>query len=176
MVVKQLSNQSELGWIEPIVLIKHNSFKKNVPTSASFSFIFVFSNKHRYNQFLQQINVKKFPSSIGCQDSNWRPLENGSPPITTRQGSYPLSKILCVSLSQPLRIWSHDLTCNPSITGHGSSWRFYREFSFQTYLAIAQWIRLRLPFRRPGFESQACHLRFFIYSICAIFVMWKERK
>ena len=27
--------------------------------------------------------------------------------------------------------------------------------------AIAQWIRLRLPSRRPGFESQAHHLRFF---------------
>ena len=44
--------------------------------------------------------------------------------------------------------------------------------------AIAQWNRLRLPSCRPGFESQASHLRFFFYSICicAIFVMWKERK
>ena len=32
---------------------------------------------------------------------------------------------------------------------------------------IAQWIRLRLPSCRPGFESQACHLRFFIY-LCYI--------
>ena len=37
--------------------------------------------------------------------------------------------------------------------------------------AIAQWNRLRLPSCHPGFKSQACHLRFFIYSICAIFVM-----
>ena len=39
--------------------------------------------------------------------------------------------------------------------------------------AIAQWIRLRLPSCRPGFESQANHLSFyFIYSqICAIFVI-----
>ena len=37
--------------------------------------------------------------------------------------------------------------------------------------AIAQWIRLRLPSCHPGFESQARHLCFFIYSICAIFVM-----
>ena len=36
---------------------------------------------------------------------------------------------------------------------------------------IAQWIRLRLPSCRPGFKSQARHLCFFIYSICAIFVM-----
>ena len=28
----------------------------------------------------------------------------------------------------------------------------------------------------PGFKSQVHHLCFFIYSICAIFVMWKERK
>ena len=37
--------------------------------------------------------------------------------------------------------------------------------------AIAQWIHLRLPFCRPGFESQASHLSFyFIYSqICTIF-------
>ena len=33
--------------------------------------------------------------------------------------------------------------------------------------------KMFLPSCRPGFES---HLRFFIYSICAIFVMWKERK
>ena len=37
--------------------------------------------------------------------------------------------------------------------------------------AIAQWICLRLPSCRPGFESQVHHLHFFIYSICAIFVM-----
>ena len=37
--------------------------------------------------------------------------------------------------------------------------------------AIAQWIRLHLPYLPPGFESQARHLRFFIYSICATFVM-----
>ena len=34
--------------------------------------------------------------------------------------------------------------------------------------AIAQWIHLCL---HPRFESQAHHIRFFIYSICAIFVM-----
>ena len=46
--------------------------------------------------------------------------------------------------------------------------------------AIAQWIHLRLPSCRPGFESQANHLSFyFIYSqICAIIVnvLLKERK
>ena len=42
--------------------------------------------------------------------------------------------------------------------------------------AIAQWNCLRQPSCRPGIESQAPHLCFFIYSICAIFVLWKERK
>ena len=34
--------------------------------------------------------------------------------------------------------------------------------------AIAQWIRLHLPSRHPGFESQAHQLCFYIYNICAI--------
>ena len=53
-------------------------------------------------QFLQQIYVEKCPSSIRCRDSNPRPLEHESPPITTRPGlppsfiySYNLIKWLC---------------------------------------------------------------------------------
>ena len=34
--------------------------------------------------------------------------------------------------------------------------------------AIAQWIRLRLPSCRPGYESQAHHLRFFSIYIVQI--------
>ena len=43
--------------------------------------------------------------------------------------------------------------------------------------ARAQWIRLRLPFCRPGFESKANHLSFyFIYSqICAILSLYCEK-
>ena len=48
-------------------------------------FIYFHFFKHTL-QFLQQINVKKCPSSIRCQDSNSRPLEHESPPITTRSG------------------------------------------------------------------------------------------
>ena len=45
---------------------------------------------------------------------------------------------------------------------------------------MAQWIRLRIPSCRPGFESQAHHLRSYS-QICAIgigivFALWKERK
>ena len=60
---------------------------KNGPTPASFSFIFGLSNKHY--KFLQQIYVKKCPSSIWCWDSNPRPSGHESPPITTRPGLPP---------------------------------------------------------------------------------------
>ena len=41
-------------------------------------------------QFLQQINVKKCPSSAWCRDLNTQPLQHESPPITTRQGLPPI--------------------------------------------------------------------------------------
>ena len=62
-------------------------FEKNGPTSASFEFIFVFSNTH-YN-FTTNRYEKICPSSIQCKDSNSQPLEHESPPITTRQGLPP---------------------------------------------------------------------------------------
>ena len=51
-------------------------------------------------QFLQQINVKKCPSSIWCRDWNSRPLEHKSLPITTRPGLPPngLSLYLAISV------------------------------------------------------------------------------
>ena len=55
------------------------------PTPASFSFIFGLF-KQISLQFLQLINVKKYPSSIQCWDSNPRPSEHGPPPIPTRPG------------------------------------------------------------------------------------------
>ena len=59
---------------------------KNVPTPASFH---LFSSFQTTLQILQQLNVKKCPSSIRCWDSNSRPLEHESPPITTRPGLPP---------------------------------------------------------------------------------------
>ena len=49
-----------------------------------------FSNKHQY--ILQQINVKKCPSSIWHWDWNPQPSERESPPITTRPGLPPYNK------------------------------------------------------------------------------------
>ena len=53
-------------------------------------------------QFLQQINVKKYQSSIQFWDSNSRPSENESPSLTTRPGLPPkwwlcLSCYFCVN-------------------------------------------------------------------------------
>ena len=63
-------------------------FLKNGPTPATFSFIFcLFPSNIR--TILQQINVKKCPSSIWHRDSKPRPLNRESPPITTRPGLPP---------------------------------------------------------------------------------------
>ena len=59
------------------------------PTPTSFSFIFGLFKQNHYN-FLQQINVKKCPSSIRRWDSNPQPFEHDSSPITTRPGLPPL--------------------------------------------------------------------------------------
>ena len=64
-------------------------FKKNGPTLASFLFIFGLF-KQTSLQFLQQIYVKKCPSSIRCWDLNPQPSERESPPITTRPGLRPM--------------------------------------------------------------------------------------
>ena len=58
-------------------------------------------------------------------------------------------------------------------------WIKYLEKSnnFRRGAAIAQWIRLRLPFCRPGFDSQTCNLCFFSL-ICDLFVhaMWEKNQ
>ena len=58
----------------------------NGPTLASFSFIFVFK---KHITILTTNKCKKCPSSIWCRDSNSRPLEHESAPITTRPGFPP---------------------------------------------------------------------------------------
>ena len=68
-----MTNQESL--VKPLLFL-------NGPTPASFSFIFGLIKQ--ILQFLQQIYVKKPPSSIWCWDSNPRPLECESLPITTR--------------------------------------------------------------------------------------------
>ena len=45
-------------------------------------------------QFLQQLNVKKCPSSLRCLDSNSQSSEHKFPPLTTRPGLLPLIRVL----------------------------------------------------------------------------------
>ena len=59
----------------------------------------VFSYKHY--KFLQQIYVKKCPTSIRCPDSNPQPSECESPPITTRPGLPPRKKIIILIAMHP---------------------------------------------------------------------------
>ena len=68
-------------------------FKKNGPSSASF-FVYFCLFKQTL-PLLQQINVKKLPSRIPCWDSNSRPLEHKSPPITTRPVLPPFKGFFC---------------------------------------------------------------------------------
>ena len=93
-------------------------FKKNGPTSVSFSFIFVLF-KHTSLLFLQQIYVKQFPSSIRCRDLNPRPSKRGSPPITTRPGlpcqegtknhqSILLQQLRHMGLVKPQRVYGEE--------------------------------------------------------------------
>ena len=75
-------------WLKPISKIGHprpigHLFFKKWANPASLSFIFGLFQTN-INKFLQQINVKKCPSSIRHRDSNPRPSERESPPITTR--------------------------------------------------------------------------------------------
>ena len=62
--------------------ILHIFFKKNGPKPASFCLFFGLFQTI-INTILQQINVKKCPSSMRHRDLNPRPLKRESPPITT---------------------------------------------------------------------------------------------
>ena len=59
-------------------------------------------------QFLQQIYVKKCPSSIRCRDSNPRPSERESLPITTRPGLPPNSFFFAFTCESSSR-WCHKI-------------------------------------------------------------------
>ena len=78
-------------------------FLKIGPTPASF--LFIFGLFKQTIQFLQQINVKKCPSSIRRWDSNPRPLERESTPITTRPGLPPFEKLFERKMSRSKEIF-----------------------------------------------------------------------
>ena len=62
-----------------------NNFKWAIP---GLFFIYICLFKPTL-QFLQQIHVKKCPSSIWCRELNPQPSKDESPPITTRPGHPP---------------------------------------------------------------------------------------
>ena len=70
----------------------------NGPSTASFSFVSSFQTNIT---FLQQIYVKKFPSSIWCWDLNPQSSEHESSSIATRPGLPPNFK-KCFNMKEPL--------------------------------------------------------------------------
>ena len=68
----------------------------------SFSFIFVFSNKHdnSYNKYMCKMLC---PSSMQRRDSNPRLLEPESPPITSRPGLPPPSALFVLIVAVELK-------------------------------------------------------------------------
>ena len=96
------------------------SFKMGQPRPL-FVYFRSFSNKHY--KFLQQIDVKKCPSSIQCRDSNPRPLECESPPKTTRPG-LPSLHFICLSTI----LWRCSKLCSVISTNLYKFFTFYTSF------------------------------------------------
>ena len=103
------------------------------------------------------------PSSIRRRDSNPRPLQRESPPITTRPELPPLHSFFdksCITAAP----WYHELGMalpSTSLTFHVGLVYLRPTYTFSNNIgdaAKAQWIHPCLPSCRPGFESQAHHL------------------
>ena len=113
-------------------------FKKTL-----FTFIFAFSIQltvHVQSKIFRSLDLKR------------RPLELEATAMPTEPQALPVNEFLC--LSKAFRRHPKELQLRFACLLH---------FSAQSYLmgwgaAVAQWIRLRLPSFRPGFEFQAHHL------------------
>ena len=163
----------------------------------------VFSNKHHYN-FTTNI-CEKCPSSIRCRDSNPRPSERESLPITTRPGLPPYNsffilefeklwtdkdwfkhfKILNLllnpwSILKVKRLFWVSLTCDPKLIEEKSSKNLKWEIPtckelFLLAAAIAPWYRLCSPSSGP--RVQIPSKPSMLISICVIEIeMRKGRK
>ena len=73
-----------------------------------FTYLWSFSNKHQYNFYNKLMWKNVIPSNIRCRDSNLRPLNHESFPITTRRGvpllGFTLNAVLIRSMK--LVVWS----------------------------------------------------------------------
>ena len=109
-------------------------FLKNGPTSASFSFIFGLFKQTI--EFLQQINVKKCIQYMTHRDSNPRPLEHESSPLTTTPVLPPLWPEGCSS---------NNCRCiQVGATFHGRRENGFWTIKTFTYLLtyVLNWVRL----------------------------------
>ena len=79
------------GHYDQFKTLTHALKLKNVSFIKNGIFFDYFCLFKQTLQFLQQIYVNKYPSSIQCGDLNPRPLEHESPPITNRPGLPPKS-------------------------------------------------------------------------------------
>ena len=90
----------------------------------------LFSSFQTHITILQQINVKNYPSSIWCRDSNSQPSEHESPPITTRPGLSPYSFDFC---------WVGGGDAN-----HNASLRWWKFFAWQNADYVLRYYLVRL--------------------------------
>ena len=86
----------------------------NGASPAAFSFIFNLFQTN-INAILQQINVKKCPSSIRRRDSNPRPSEHESTPITSTPGLPPIK----TKLSRAVKLKTEFMGCSCGTVGRG---------------------------------------------------------
>ena len=88
--------------LKPIVIYNRTQFLKMGHPRALFRLFRSFQTN--INTILQQISVKKCPFKIWHQNSNPRPLEHESPPITTRQFDQRKQSYFChVLFLSPIR-------------------------------------------------------------------------
>ena len=82
---------SHSNTLEPVLKILYIAIFLKKWAIPGLFFVYFRSFSQNINTILQQINLKKCPSSIEHWDSNTRPSECESPPISTRQGLPPYS-------------------------------------------------------------------------------------
>ena len=94
----------------------------------------LFSSFQTNITILQQIYVKKCPSSKCCWDSNPQPSEYESPPVTTRPGlKY---EIFYCNVYTKKYLTKGDLIC-AALTGHATWGQYYKTF-FEKKLVSAK--------------------------------------
>ena len=121
-------------------------FLKNGPIQASFSFIFGIFKQTIQFFTTNQCEKMSCPSSIRHWDSNPRPSERESPPITTRPGLPPY-------------LWLVKLRCRRRRQWWRQRWR-RRQWWRQRWQHRRQWWRQQRWRQRRGWGLLSEHLLF----------------